>query len=179
MKASEILKKIEAVLLSSEVKLEQMKLDNGTVLEAETFESGQPVFIVSEDERVPVPVGEYMTEDGQKLIIQEEGVIASMGESEEPEEEPELTEQPELTEEPELTEQPVYVTKEELDSLKTEILTEIQKLSSQSPELKKELEQPAVKPFKHNPETKTERKPAKLSGQSAVNNVFARFANRS
>lgn len=174
MKASEILKKIEAVLLSSEVKLEQMKLDNGTVLEAETFESGQPVFIVSEDERVPVPVGEYMTEDGQKLIIQEEGVIASMGEAEEPEKEPEKE-----PEEPELTEQPVYVTKEELDSLKTEILTEIQKLSSQSPELEKELEQPAVKPFKHNPETKTERKPAKLSGQSAVNNVFARFANRS
>lgn len=177
MKASEILKKIEAVLLSSEVKLEQIKLDNGTVLEAETFESGQPVFIVSEDERVPVPVGEYMTEDGQKLIIQEEGVIASMGEAEEPEKEPEK--EPEEPEEPELTEQPVYVTREELDSLKTEILTEIQKLSSQSPELEKELEQPAVKPFKHNPETKTERKPAKLSGQSAVNNVFARFANRS
>lgn len=177
MKASEILKKIEAVLLSSEVKLEQIKLDNGTVLEAETFESGQPVFIVSEDERVPVPVGEYMTEDGQKLIIQEEGVIASMGESEEPEEEPEK--EPEEPQEPELTEQPVYVTREELDSLKTEILTEIQKLSAQSPELEKELEQPAVKPFKHNPETKTERKPAKLSGQSAVNNVFARFANRS
>lgn len=178
MKASEILKKIEAVLLSSEVKLEQIKLDNGTVLEAETFESGQPVFIVSEEERVPVPIGEYMTEDGQKLIIQEEGVIASMGEVEEPGKEPEKEPEKE-PQEPELTKQPVYVTKEELDSLKTEILTEIQKLSSQSPELKKELEQPAVKPFKHNPETKTERKPAKLSGQSAVNNVFARFANRS
>ena len=38
-------------LLGMEVKLEQMKLENGTVLEAEKFEAGNEIFIVTEDER--------------------------------------------------------------------------------------------------------------------------------
>jgi hypothetical protein len=42
-----------------EVKLEQMKLENGTVLEADKFEAGNEIFIVTEDERVALPIGEY------------------------------------------------------------------------------------------------------------------------
>jgi hypothetical protein len=50
MKPSEMLKEVKT-LLGMEIKLEQMKLDNGTVLEAEAFEAGNEVFIVTEDEK--------------------------------------------------------------------------------------------------------------------------------
>ena len=50
---------------TEKVELAQAKLDNGTVLEAEAFEAGNEIFIVTEDERVAVPVGEYQMEDGQ------------------------------------------------------------------------------------------------------------------
>ena len=57
-------------LLGMEVKLAQMKLQDGvTVLEAEAFEPDMAVFIVNEDERVPMPVGEYMLEDGNLLKV--------------------------------------------------------------------------------------------------------------
>jgi len=64
-----------------EVKLAQMKLADGDVtIEAESFEAGQTVFIVNEDERVALPVGEYTLDDGSVLVVEEEGLIASIGE---------------------------------------------------------------------------------------------------
>ena len=75
MKASELLKKILTDLASKKVKLAQAILDNGTILEAESFETGNEVFIVTEDERIPLPVGEYTMEDGRILSVTEEGVI--------------------------------------------------------------------------------------------------------
>ena len=77
-KATDTLKKVKT-LLGLEVSLEAMKLDNGTVLEAEKFEAGEPVFIVTEDEKVALPVGEYLLEDGSMLIVKEEGIIAEIG----------------------------------------------------------------------------------------------------
>lgn len=86
MKPSEMLKRIQT-LLNTRVELEDRKLDNGTVIFAEEFAEGQPVFIVTEDERIPMPVGEYMMEDGSMLVVEEEGVIASISaEAEEVEE---------------------------------------------------------------------------------------------
>ena len=70
-------------LLGVEVKLEQMKLENGTVLEADAFSEGNEIFIVTEDERVALPVGEYVLEDGQVLVIEEEGIIKEMKSDEE------------------------------------------------------------------------------------------------
>lgn len=63
--------------LGMEVKLAQMKLADGTtILEADLFEAGQPVKVLSpEGEAVPLPVGEYELEDGKLLVVQEEGVI--------------------------------------------------------------------------------------------------------
>jgi hypothetical protein len=82
-------------LLGMEVKLAQMKLMDGvTVIEAETFEPEMAVFIVNEEERVPMPVGEYVLEDGNVLKVETEGVIASI---EMPEEEaPEVEEEVEV-----------------------------------------------------------------------------------
>lgn len=64
-------------LEAEKVALEQMKLDDETtVIEAEVFEAGNPVMIVTEDEQmIPLPVGVYGLEDGRELEVQEEGVI--------------------------------------------------------------------------------------------------------
>ena len=54
-----------------EVKLEQMMLADGvTVLEADSFESEMEIVIVTEDDqKIPVPVGEYEMEDGLILVV--------------------------------------------------------------------------------------------------------------
>ena len=76
-------------LLGMEVKLEQMKLMDGvTVLEADMFEAGNEIFVVTEDEqKIPVPVGEYEMEDGRILVVVEEGIISEIKEKEAEEEE--------------------------------------------------------------------------------------------
>jgi hypothetical protein len=92
-------------LLSMEVKLEQMKLDDGvTVIEAESFEPEYSIGIVTENGIVPMPIGEYTTQDGKKITVAVEGVIATVtdAEAEEPETE---TETPEAVVEPEMEQQ--------------------------------------------------------------------------
>lgn len=162
-------------LLGVEVKLEQMKLENGTVLEADKFEAGNEIFIVTEDERVALPVGEYVLEDGQTLVIEEEGIIKEM-KSENEEEEVEV--EVEAKEEEE-KEEMGYATKEELAEVKSMIeeikamlepkeemseepKEEKQELSSDvvneiPEEVKQELSEPAAEPINTNAEvSKTE-----------------------
>lgn len=172
MKSQETLGKIMELLnLQDEIKLESMKLDNGTVIEAEAFEANQEVFIVTEDERIALPVGEYTLEDGRILVVAEEGVIAEMrdGGEEAPAEEPaqeEATEEVEANEEEE--KEMSYATKEELSAAVEEMKAMIEEIKAMmSPkeeemaeEVKEEevemsTDEPAAKPIKHNPETKT------------------------
>lgn len=179
MKATEIVNQIKSVLgmeLSQEekVKLATMKLDNGTEIEAEAFEVGQQVFIKNEDgESIPLPVGDYILEDGQSLKVESEGVIGSMGEKEEEEEveaKEESTdeapgdnqEQPEEVVAEEEKEEMNYATKEELEEVKTvleEIKEEIKSLGEDKKEMKKEealeeveMSAEVVEPIAHNPE---------------------------
>ena len=179
MKSQETLGKIMELLnLQDEVKLESMKLENGTVIEAEAFEPNQEVFIVTEDERIALPIGEYELEDGRMLIVAEEGVIAEVrdaNEEEAPAEEPaqeEVVEEVEQAEE-EKEEEMAYATKEELtaamdelkgmiDEIKAMMSPKEEEMSEEVVEEVKEEEQvemstdePAAKPIKHNPETKT------------------------
>jgi len=74
MKSTEMLNQIKT-LLNIEVKLMDMKLENGTVISAESFEKGKEVFIVTDDEKVAMPVGEYILEDSRLLVVTEEGMI--------------------------------------------------------------------------------------------------------
>ena len=67
-------------LLNIQVELEERKLENGTVVEAESFAKGQEIFIVTEDEKVAMPVGEYILESGELVVVEEEGVIADVRE---------------------------------------------------------------------------------------------------
>mgnify|MGYP000135245300 FL=1 len=93
MKATEVLKRIMTELSSVkeeavvEVKFAQMNLENGTVLEAEAFEAGNEVFIVNEEDRIALPVGEYTLADGNVLYVTEEGVIAEIKSAEAEQEE--------------------------------------------------------------------------------------------
>ena len=130
------------------VELATMELENGTIVEAEAFEAGNEIFIVTEDERVALPIGEYSLADGQKLTIEEEGIIASIGAAE-----AEETEEVEAAAE--------YATKEELAEVKKaveDIVTMIEELGygkkeeeMSSEETKEELSE--VEKVKHNPET--------------------------
>ena len=65
-------------LLNIEVKLEETKLENGTVISAESFEKGSEVFIITDDEKIAMPVGEYILEDGRLVVVEEEGVIGDV-----------------------------------------------------------------------------------------------------
>ena len=167
--------KIKEVLnLTEEVKLEQLKLENGTILEADSFEAGKEVFIITEDEKVALPVGEYELEDGRSLLVEEVGLIAEIKAVEEEKEEVEAAEHKD-----EEKEEMQYVTKEEfrkeMDELKKHIkdlmdhkdkekmsaddlgnlITE--ELSKQEipDEVQVELNKPAAEPIKANPEAET------------------------
>ena len=73
--------------LNMEVKLAQVKLVDGvTVLEANEFVAGQEVYIVSDEEKIPLPIGEYELEDGKILVVSEDGIIGEIKEAVEEEE---------------------------------------------------------------------------------------------
>ena len=147
-------------LLGMEVKLAQMKLQDGvTVIEAEAFEPEMAVFIVNEDERVPMPVGEYMLEDGNMLKVETEGVIAmiAMPEMEEPEAEEEVE-----VKEQEMTAE-VATPKRVVESVTKEMFfSEIEKLRAEIAELKLakvetvELSSDNIEVLSHNPEANNE-----------------------
>jgi len=168
MKSQETLSKIMELLnLQDEVKLESMKLENGTTIEAEAFEPNQEVFIITEEEeKIALPIGEYTLEDGRMLVVAEEGIIAEVRTEEEaPAEEPQAEE---ATEEVEAEEQEMaYATKEELSAAMDELkgmIDEIKAMMSpkeeeMSEEVKEEevdlsADEPAAKPIKHSPDSK-------------------------
>lgn len=192
MKATEMLNKIKTFLgeettdiveniEKQEVELAQAKLDNDTVLEAESFEAGQEVFIVTEDDKVALPVGDYTMEDGKMLVVAEEGIIAEIKEA--TEEEVEVEEEKEDL---------GYVTKEELAEAVSEIKAMIEdmkkeemsedevELSEELPkEVKEELSEPAAEPIAHNPE-KTNNfnvKFAQNRKQSTLDKVLSKINN--
>ncbi len=167
-----------------EVKLAQMKLDNGTVLEAEAFEAGMPVFIVNEEDRIALPVGEYKLEDGMMLIVVEEGIIAEVKEAEMPEAEVEVEEpEVEVEVEQEMSETATpkkviestiresHFSKEEVDALKAEIEALKTELASLKEVKEEEGVELSAQPLVHNPEATSEVK-LNLYSQSRTRNTF-------
>lgn len=157
-------------LLGMEVNLAQMKLENGTVIEAEAFEPEMSVFIVNEEDRIALPVGEYLLEDGMLLKVEVEGVIASIEMPEEVMPEPEM-EAPEVEVEVEAAAE--ATPKKIVESITKEMFfSEIEKLRNEIAELKgvklsadeedktdedlksKEVEL-SVEPLTHSPEVKS------------------------
>jgi len=197
MKATEILSKIKTYLgedtadivenieQSQVVELAQAKLENGTVLEAEAFEAGKEIFILTDDEKVAVPVGEYQMEDGQILVVSEEGLIGEI-KKEEAKEEEEVEASEEVEEQLEEEVEAKYATKEELAEVKSlveEIKAMIEKkeeMSEVEEQVKEELsETPATEAITHNPEPKKQvnLKFAQNRKQGTIDRVMQKLIN--
>ena len=129
-------------LLGMEVKLATMKLSDGvTILEAEMFEAGSEVFVVAEDQKIALPVGEYELEDGKILVVSEEGMIAEIKEMEAEEEMP--IEEPESEVEVEVeaeAEAPRDIKKTVESIVKETFFSEMEALKLENEELKAKLE---------------------------------------
>jgi len=189
-------------LLGLEIKLEQMKLENGTILEAEAFEAGAEIFIVNEEDRIAVPMGEYMLEDGKVLIITEDGIIGEIKDAEAPAEEeaPEVEVEVEAEAETSTPKKVVEsITKEmffsEIEKLRNEIAelkaakVEVTEEVELSAEVTEEVTEEAVElsaeeaqPLKHNPEGAVEKKQTNLFAQKAPKTtrdlVFSKLFNQ-
>lgn len=129
-------------LLGMEVKLATMKLSDGmTILEAEVFEAGAEVFIVAEDQKIALPVGEYELEDSKMLVVIEEGIIAEIKEMEAEEEMP--IEEPEAEAEVEVEAEaaaPKDIKKTVESIVKETFFSEMEALKIENEELKAKLE---------------------------------------
>lgn len=199
MKANNILNRILAELSSiREVKFEQMTLENGAVLEAEVFEAGNEVFVISGEDRVPAPVGEHLLSDGRVLVIAEEGLIAEIKEAAAAEEEASVEIEVEASaEEPAETELAEVEVKEEAPAVAAiveKVLEEIAMMREEMKAIREEMggyakkeemaavkaelsAEPAAKPIKHNPETKQANKVEFKRPAKSLDRVLARLNN--
>lgn len=145
------------------------KLKDGTIIvsEADALAEGVEVMVMTEDgTTIAVPVGSYELEDGTTFEVEEEGIIASMGEAEEVEAEDdeddmkkdedymedkeEMSTDHKLTEFSEVVMQLFTEMKEEIDNLKLEVEElsgqnlakdeNIEELQKENVELSKKLE---------------------------------------
>jgi hypothetical protein len=181
--AKDILNRVYDIVMGKEsteetkVELAQVKTADGeAIFDAEAFEVGQAVFIVTEEGNIPVPMGEYMLEDGMKIEVDEQGVIVEVsaeGEEEVVEEVIEAKDEIEKEETGMMESMPKKVVKsktemEESYFSKIETrLSAIEKanedlkavnvqLSAENEELKKQLAESPAEHTKFNPEAKTE-----------------------
>jgi len=149
MKENTILNKVRS-LLGMEIRLEQRKLDDSTTtVEAESFEKGEEIMIVTEDEqKIALPVGEYKMQSGEMLVVKEEGIIDEI-KAEEKEEEEEKEEVDSRKKEDEKYEEkdeemsaddskPIKKTVESI--VKETFFSEMEALKKENEELKSQLE---------------------------------------
>ena len=198
MKPTEMLNQIKNVLgiELSKLELAQMTLENGTVIEAEEFAPEMEVFIITEEDKIALPVGEYSLQDGRILVVEEEGIIKELKAAEaEAEEAPAAQVEVEAAEElpiqEELPQEMGYVKRaefaeaiEEVKSMIDEIRVIVDEAAAQeemAKKVKKELSAtPASAPFKHNPEAQAKKQSFNFSSkraESTRDRVFAKLAN--
>ena len=202
-KKAELLNKVRAVLGIS-VELEKMELENGTVLESESFESGAEIFIVVDEDKVATPVGEYETKDGKVIVVSEEGVIAEIKDASEEEEAPaeEAPVAEEMAEDEEVTDvkeeevpaddeikNVINAIAEELAMLKAEIeklkgggsedlSTEEVVTEDLSAQVEVELSTPSAEPISHTPDNTVNKKEQHLHAQKVnTNSTLNRIFN--
>ena len=149
--------------VETKVELAQATLENGTVIEADSFEAGKEVFIITEEEKVALPVGDYTLDDGKILKVEEEGIIASIEDATAEDVEEELNIE--------------YATKEELTEVRTildEILEKIKEITSvkADKEVKEELSE--VEKVSHSPETETAKEVNLFSQNRNINTTLDR-----
>ena len=169
MKNTEILSRINA-LLRRNVKLEQQTLDNGTVIEADSFEVGMPVFAIDGENKTPLEIGSYLLADGTTLEVYEIGMIGELASPSAEAEETEMSAEPEeetkeeapaeeTAPEAEVELEAAPVTLEEiltkvmeaLEPKMEELKAKIDALSGSQTEMKETLSSVAKKPTVHKP----------------------------
>ena len=179
-------------LLNIEIKLEEQKLENGTVVSAEAFEKGKEIFIVTDDEKIAMPVGEYLLEDGRLVVVEEEGLISDVREvsDEAPAKEEETTEDlKEEKEEEKMMDEENYVTKDTFREMEGKIQNledaiadlkadkvEAEKEEEKMEDVKEELS--LVKPIKHNPEASTPQKKQVQFAKGQFNTTLDRVLSK-
>jgi hypothetical protein len=119
-----------------------MLKDGVTILEAESFEAGQAVFIVAENgDKVAAPIGDHELEDGRVLVITEEGMIAEIKEAMVEEETPEAEVEVEVEMTTEemikaiVTNMSVEVSKQ-IEAIRTELSAQIAEVKTTQVEVK-------------------------------------------
>ncbi len=132
-------------LLGMEVKLEQRKLEDGvTIIEADEFAPENEVVIITEDEqRIPLPIGEYKMDDSKILVVTEEGLIAEIKEAAAEEEEEVIEEEAKKDyeeKEEEMADESKPVKKVVESIVKETFFNEIETLKKENEELKAKLE---------------------------------------
>jgi hypothetical protein len=194
-------------LLGMEVKLEQRKLEDGvTIIEADEFAPENEVVIITEDEqRIPLPIGEYKMDDGMILVVTEEGLIAEIKEEAAEEEEEVIEEEAKKDyeeKEEEMADESKPVKKVVESIVKETFFNEIETLKKENEELKAKLENlskveteeevvedektelsteeldPAVKPISFNPENKEVREKmlyAQNRTETTIDRVFKKL----
>jgi hypothetical protein len=180
MNEKSILNKVRT-LLGLEVKLETMMLSDGvSMLEADAFEAGQPVFILTEDEqRIPLPIGEYELEDMRILVVIEEGIIADVREAAEPEVEVEV-EAPEVEEEVVASTETAPQAKKTIESIvKESFFSEIEALKKENEELKAQIALSIVAAEEVAPvELSEEPKPISFNPENSTATDIFKFATK-
>ena len=195
-------------LLNIEIKLEEMKLENGTIITSDSFEDGKEVFIVTDDEskeKVALPVGEYILEDGRLLVVSEEGIIAEIKEvsdevpaEEAPAETADLEvedyEEKEKVVDLEALEKRIQNLEDIISSIKENKESKMEDVEEQDleansgtlktrtvkEEFSEDLSQASADPIKHNPEKESVSKPNKVEfGKSKMGQTaLERVLNR-
>ena len=178
-------------LLNIEVKLEEQKLENGTVVSADTFEKGSEIFIVTDDEKVAMPVGEYILEDGRLLVVEAEGMIADVRDVSDEVPAKEETEDLEEVIETEVPEEVVQEVEAIVEAVVEVIAPVIEEVKSEIEELKKKFSDMDVKeeekkeelsaarkPIKHNPEAKAPQKKQMQFAKGQFNTTLDRVLNK-
>jgi predicted nucleic acid-binding Zn-ribbon protein len=170
--------------------LKKKKLENGTRVEAESFEKGKEIFILTDDEKVAMPVGEYLLEDGRLIVVAQEGIIDDVREvsNEVPQKEEEpasVTE--DLSEEDdkkkdekkkeekmadvgdwEGMEKRIQNLEDAIADIKSRLgekEMEDQEVEDSIKKIKEELSMPSASPIRHNPEGSVKKSHFKLSPQ--------------
>lgn len=176
----------------SQINLATETLNEGeATIEAEVFEAGEAVMIVNEDERIPLPVGEYKLDNGMILVVEEEGVIASISEMEEEVKEEEVKEEgeEEVAASDNKSKTPLPRTIIESITKETKFsVEEMEAKDSEITELKAKLEalnnveevELAATPITHNPESTNEVGGFKFGANrktSLTNSIMSKIAN--
>jgi len=183
-----IIQKIFSALNADEkqavkTELAQAELKEGTTIEADSFEEGQAVFIVTEDgEKIPMPEGTYELEDGRKVEVNDSSMIVAIGTGEEEAEgetevEQEAKEEMEEKEKEEMSEEAEELKEDEkeemgdMDKLREELRQYVREVVMEAMQEKEEMssEEGEAKP------EETEEKAEEVAVEASAQKVTAKI----